>query len=154
MIVSLHAALLWECERLHRAERYHPRVGIAYWPEVTPDLTEPEGPGECGICTNGARLIARAFGGYVAGYPIESNYPQRERLIAADCYGHDFAIVDDYLVDWWAWQYEQSLSVPVLHRIRDAALISTKYKPEPAWVIHPANDFRNHENPAPRLPAL
>jgi hypothetical protein len=99
---------------------------FAFWPHA------PAGQNECGVCTNGARLIARRFGGRVCGYAMSTR--DSDDLIAKDCFGHDFAIVGDYLVDWWAWDYPESLPHPILHLQKDAALIAKYYKPQSEWV--------------------
>jgi len=67
----------------------------------------------------------------VAGYAIDRDDPQT--LIGADVGGHDFAVVGDFIVDWWAWEYERSLTTPVLARAEGIAL--GKYKPEQTWSV-------------------
>jgi len=135
---QLLIALTAECEFLKTTMKYDSQVGLYYWPHVC-EVEEPEGPSECGICTNGAKLIAKKFGGFVAGYRI---HPTESRtLIAADVYGHDFAVIGDYIVDWWAWEYDQSLEKPVIRRAEGIAL--GKYKPEFEWVVLAHNDFRS-----------
>jgi hypothetical protein len=122
-------ALLAECERLEVLMEYD-AGGFHLWRHV--------GGVDCGICTNGARLIAKKFGSFVAGYPIETDEPQT--LVGAFAGGHDFAVVGEFIIDWWGWEYEQSLDCPVILRAEGIAL--GKYKPEQAWQVCPDNDFR------------
>ncbi len=49
-------------------------------------------------CTDSASLIASFFDGKVYGYFIEEH---DERIFGSASGGHDFAIVGNYLVDWW-----------------------------------------------------
>ena len=122
------AVLLAECVRLKNAMKYDDANGFYFWPNIA-CLRGNEN--QCGICTNGANLIAEKFGGFVAGYAIDRDDPQT--LIGADAGGHDFAVVGDYIVDCWAWEYERSLKTPVLARAEGIAL--GKYKPELTWNI-------------------
>ena len=124
-------ALLAECCKLKKSLGYDERGGFFFWPHV--------GGVECGISTNGARLIARKFGGFVAGYAIDLE--DRRSLVGADVFGHDFAVVGNFIVDWWGWEYERSLKSPVLSRAEGIAL--GKYKPERAWEVCPDDDFRS-----------
>jgi len=128
----LKAALLAECHELVRVSEYDTKAGISIWPHLPQDCND------CGKCTNGAKFIAQKFGGYVAGYEIESTDPQT--LVGANAYGHDFAIVGDFIVDWWGWEYEGALERPVLTRVEGIAL--GKYKAEQDWKIFPPSDFR------------
>jgi hypothetical protein len=123
-------ALLAECKRLEALTEYD-EDGFHFWPHV--------GGVECGLCTNGARLIAQKFGGFVAGYSIAPEDPRS--LVGADVFGHDFAVVGNFIVDWWGWEYERSLESPVLSRAEGIAL--GKYKPERAWEVLPDDDFRS-----------
>jgi len=129
---SLKAALLAECHELVRLSEYDAKTGLSFWPHVSKDCND------CGRCTNGAKFIAQKFGGYVAGYEIERTDPQT--LVGTDAGGHDFAVVGDFIVDWWGWEYEESLETPVLTRAEGIAL--GKYKAEQDWKIFPPNDFR------------
>ena len=117
------ATLLAECFKLRELMAYDPQDGFYFWPQDT-GLLIPEHADKCGICTNGARLIAGKFGGYVAGYPIGPGDPQT--LVGAVAGGHDFAVVGNFIVVWWGWEYEQSLESPVLLRAEGVAL--GKYK--------------------------
>lgn len=130
--------LLAECFDLRRLMAYDEEGGFYFWPQV--DAARMLGKGDqCGICTSGARLMAEKFGGFVAGYAIDPEDPQT--LVGAVAFGHDFAVVGDFIVDWWGWEYEQSLESPVIHRAEGIAL--GKYKPERLWEVHQSQDFRN-----------
>ena len=133
----LESDLLAECTKLKSLMRYDEAAGFYFWPEVF-GFRFSDGANECGRCTNGAKLIAKKFGGFVAGHLIT---PEDSRsLVGADVFGHDFAVVGDFIVDWWGWEYEQSLLTPVLLRAKGVAL--GKYKPEEDWEVLPQQDFR------------
>jgi len=128
--------LLAECHELVRLTQYDAKAGISFWLHISSDCNE------CGRCTNGAKFIAQKFGGFVAGYEIERTDPHT--LVGADAGGHDFAVVGDFIVDWWGWEYEGALETPVLTRAEGIAL--GKYKAEQDWEIFPPNDFREAAN--------
>lgn len=131
------ARLLAECARL-KAIMQHGEAGFCFWPS-TPSHPVPDGANQCGRCTNGARLIAEKFGGFVAGYPIGPEDPQD--LIGAFAGGHDFAVIGLFIVDWWAWEYEQAIPSPVMLRVEGVA--RGLYKPESFSQVCPENDFRH-----------
>jgi len=133
----LKAALLAECRKLVRLSKYDSKAEISIWPHV------PTGRNDCGRCTNGAKLIAQKFGGFVAGYEIKDMDPQT--LVAAMTGGHDFAVVGEFIVDWWGWEYEGSLESPVLTRAEGIA--QGKYKPQKDWEIAPLFDIDEIGNP-------
>lgn len=126
---ALHSRLMAYCQMLTDQSRYQESEGFHYWP---PEVGAGERD-QCGVCTNGAILVARQFYGQVFGYklPPESD----PRLVGCDCFGHDFALVDEYLIDWWGWDYENSISRPVLHLKPDVELIRNKYKPRKEWEL-------------------
>ena len=130
--------LIAECDRLKDSMNYDNTNGFYFWPD-TVGASIPAGENKCGICTNGAKLIAQKFGGYVAGYPINHDDPQT--LVGAFAVGHDFAVIGDFIIDWWGWEYERSMGNPVVLRSMGIAL--EKYKPEMSWTVFPANDFRS-----------
>ena len=133
---SLYDNLLTECNHLTFAMDYDETGGFYFWPHVEGMVREGFDC-RCGICTSGARLIAHKFGGFVAGYEIAPDEPRQ--FVGADVFGHDFAVVGPFIVDWWAWEYERSLECPVI--LRSDGIRSGKYKPEELWQIHPNNDF-------------
>ena len=51
-------------------------------------------------CTSSAMLIALKFGGSVFGYEVDQEHPKT--IIGFDCGGHDFCIVENFIVDYWA----------------------------------------------------
>jgi hypothetical protein len=128
--------LLTECKRLTFAMDYDESGGFYFWPHVE-GLVRDGFDCRCGICTSGAKLIAKEFGGFVAGYLIQQEDPQT--LVGAVTGGHDFAVVGPFIVDWWAWEYEHSLEGPVI--LRSKGIRFGKYKRETAWQVHPGNDF-------------
>ncbi len=136
-MIATMTELFAECERLKRTMRYN-KIGFHYWPEVKVRRFVPEGPSECGICTNGAKIIAARFDGYVAGYTIHPD--ESRRLVGADCFGHDFAVVGNFIVDWWGWEYEQSIFHPVIEIGSSVAAMA--YKPVSEWQTFPHNDWR------------
>lgn len=128
--IDMHA-LVEECVRMRDSAQYEDDQGFSYWPDA-------DEPNDCGTCTTGALLLARKFNGYVAGYHIEDSEPSR--LIAHGHGGHDFAVIGGFIVDWWAWQYEESLTLPVVPI--DSEIAALRYKPSGQWEVHPENDFR------------
>lgn len=140
------------CRYLHWAEQYDQEDGYSYWLQDNQgtivkarkgltDMDELEGRTtriECGKCTNGAELIAKKFGGYVAGYSMGEEF--RKTFVGYDCGGHDFAVLGDYIVDWWGWTYECSLTFPIL-RYRKAVEMG-KFLPRQYWRVFPGYDFR------------
>jgi hypothetical protein len=133
---TLFHNLLAECKRLTALMDYDEGGGFYFWPHAE-GLAREGFDCKCGICTNGAKLIARQFGGFVAGYSITSD--QSRLLVAADAGGHDFAIVGPFIVDWWAWEYEHSLDCPVI--LRSEGIRLGKYLPEADWRIFSESDF-------------
>lgn len=133
MSSGLRDQLMAECERLKREEKYDSNIGYSYWDTDHGELA-------CGTCTNAARIIANKFNGYVAGYRLEGD---EEEIIGADCFGHDFAVVGGYIVDWWAWQYPCTLKCPVVEIADDLTWIY--YLPQSKWKI--VADFRRKEQP-------
>ena len=126
-----------ECLRLVNGEAYDKEAGVGYWPHVG-TLDYPECPAESGICTNSADLIAQRCGGCVMGYPISHGDPSS--LVAYNCMGHDFAVVDGFIIDWWAWQVEQSISHPI-QSIWEAVNAGL-YKNPTYWNRWPKRDYR------------
>lgn len=100
---------------------------------------------DCGNCYTASFYLARRFKGVVVGYPIFMvEALKNPKWIGSDTLGHDFAIIEDFLVDWWGWQYwpTATLYSPVLHLEDDAELISVRYKPMSEWGCYAVNDFR------------
>ena len=86
----------------------------------------------CTQCTASAMMIADRFGGSVWGYEIPEEY---ENAIAADCGGHDFAIVGKYLVDYWARFVNDPEARAIMDMTdpADVQYISEKYLPLGLW---------------------
>ena len=113
---------------------YDDKVGVYYWPHVG-IIKEPEDLCECGICTNGAILIAKFFKGSVFGYPISEG----QTFVGYSAYGHDFAVVGDYIVDWWGWEYEKTISNPVI-KISEG-ISKGYYKPQDLWFPNKKHNY-------------
>ena len=118
-------AFLWELIAL---ERYDVDQGYHYF----------EGDPEWGstTCTTSAYRIAARFGGEVWGVAsIDPGAAQYKGRVASRCGGHDFAIVGDYLVDWWAVRV--ACMTPghpgMLHLVDDAEQIKIWYGPRERW---------------------
>lgn len=137
--VTTETLLLSFCNYLTVTRNFHERVGVYYWPWVAKDLLEPEGPAECGICTNGALLVAQTFQGYVAGYPMMRD-DEVKTLVGEKSGGHDFAVVGEFIVDWWAVAYDNSKEPPVM--LVEEGIRRGLYKPRKDWRIFQRNDFR------------
>lgn len=125
------------CQYLTDSMAYNDEIGFYYWPWLKDNNFEPEDCSHCGICTNGARLIAFKFNGYVAGYNIWMS--ESDMLIGHGCGGHDFAIVGDYIVDWWGWEYSKELFQPV--NLKNE-VVNEVYKIESSWNTHKFSDYR------------
>ena len=111
---------------LQKTEAYDEEQSFSYWPvEGCPSVT---------CCTNGARLIAKRFGGVIRGYSCSSVQDPR---VGAWSYGHDFAIVGQYLVDYWGAFVDECLPTAVFHLIGDADLITRLYGRPSTWVAVP-----------------
>lgn len=89
---------------LSKTERYDEENEMSVWDEnpFIYDLSVTR-------CTSSAMLVCLKFKGIVHGYEIydEHYYPDLEpsfvrNLIGFDSGGHDFCIVDNFLVDYWA----------------------------------------------------
>lgn len=123
---TLRGDLIAECRRLYQVMRYNGSGGYWYWPRrKIPKVRD----NACGVCTNGAMIIALKFNGAVVGYFISASDPQT--LIGDITLGHDFAIVGDFIVDWWGWIYAKELVCPVI--TKSYGIASRKYKPEERW---------------------
>ncbi len=125
---------------LERMERYESELGFNYWP-FTLDGQPVLNPHAddvllCCTCTHSALLIAQQFGGRVMGYPDGGN-------LGARCgngdehhnQGHDFAVLGDYIVDYWAWSCQQQIIFPILHLEHDAVQIRRLYGPSRRWIL-------------------
>ena len=123
---ELQDRLLAYCSFLSSSSVYLDDPGCSVWPWV-----EGEHRKQCGVCTHGAQLVAEKFGGKVVGYSVHPH--DDPDLVGRGCFGHDFAVVGPYLVDWWGRDYEEGIPRPVLHLEEDAELIRRKYKPESEW---------------------
>lgn len=116
------------CNLLCRDEQYDEVIGYHFWKEINGRrLSWPLG--ECGQCTCSASIISHEFQGKVAGYEMHSG--DAKTLVGYACFGHDFAVVGDYIVDWWGWQYEQAIPCPVI--LKEEGIAAGLYKPERFW---------------------
>ena len=123
------------CAYLTSSEKYDEEDGYGYW------SGEPDA-GNAGrelsvVCTNSARRIAAKFGGKVYGYRFPDNTPRGTGLVGADtAEGHDFAVVGDYLVDWWDSAVEGDPSGKCVYDLtRDADTVARKYLPRSEWKL-------------------
>lgn len=117
---------------LTSSEQYDEEEGCYYW-------DNPSGGNrlDSGICTNGAELVAKKFGGKVFGYYLGHG----ESALVGNT-GHDFALVQDrFLVDWWGANVEGT-SKPVydLQDQGDAQEVSKLYLPRESWVRIPERE--------------
>lgn len=87
-----------------------------------------------GICTHSARMLQVLLGGKVMGYFHEDN---PTALAGAPEGGHDFLVLDDYIVDWWLKDTygteDAELYRSTYHRVLDAELISKVYGDSTKW---------------------
>lgn len=84
-------------------------------------------------CTSGAMMVAKKFDGKVFGYRFDDD--NDEGKVAFNCGGHDFAIVGNFLVDWWAKNVEDSENPEILDMTDpdDMRIIEGKYRHRDAW---------------------
>lgn len=79
---------------------------------------------------NSARIVADKFGGKVAGfYTYEHNNPNAQAVGTDE--GIDFAVVGDFIVDWWGSEFEGR--PPVYHMVEDAAEVKRLYGDPDRW---------------------
>jgi len=83
------------------------RYGVTLNNSITYDEVEgvnqfPDGT-HAFFCTNWADLAVKKFGGQRAGFMHEDN---PTATVAEDSDGHDFALIGDYLVDYWIKFFE------------------------------------------------
>lgn len=128
-MIHLKSVILQYVQHLKQIEKYNTVEGYHYW-----DIPNTRGQGSettnSGNCTNGARIIANKFGGSVFGYFVRNN---PNALVGRDTFGHDFALVGHFLVDYWAWQVSCDLHTPVLHTIRDRRTVEHFYGNPDYW---------------------
>ena len=136
---KLHAilrTLAW----LESQERYDPDGGFSYWPFHL-DGSTVLGSHMATLfpltCTHGARLVVKHLGGVVLGY-AEGKNPEamagRGRVNDGDTnIGHDFAVVGEYLVDYWLLATYGMPQFGILHLEHDAMEIRRLYGPIEHW---------------------
>lgn len=114
-------------------EVYDEEEGCYRWPRAQYRFSDEDFGEEdiqCGRCTNSARLIAQHFKGQVFGYSCDEN---PEAVVGRDCGGHDFAVVDGYLVDYWAHHFCGETNDPVLPV--DSTEVFALYGPSSNWKL-------------------
>jgi hypothetical protein len=82
-----------------------------------------------GICTNSARYLKSIVGGLVVGYDLSEN-PTAEIGVAES--GHDFLLLEHFVVDIWAAEIYGT--PPVVRRSR-AKLIRRLYGDSAQWRV-------------------
>jgi len=82
-----------------------------------------------GICTNSARYLQSILGGVVAGYGHAEN-PTAE--IGASEFGHDFLVLEQYIVDIWA---SEGCGTPPVIKISNAQLVKKLYGDPSKWRV-------------------
>lgn len=89
------------------------------------------------ICTVTAAELQIMLGGTVKGF---HNWDNPTAKVCPADNGHDFLVLDDYIVDWWAKEFNNHPAI--LHRKKDADKIATLYGDEKLWVEVPIeSDF-------------
>lgn len=80
------------------------------------------------ICTVTACELQVVLGGKVVGFLNTNNKRAR---VCPDESGHDFLVLDDFIVDWWAHSFH---GLPaILDRKKDAELVAELYGDPTAW---------------------
>ena len=147
MSAELRARLEAYLVELSDSEHHMPADGCSIW--ETPDM----GVLHCGICTNGARLVARKFGGTVVGYAGGQNptaLAGKVKFLWGDGgtnWGHDFAVVGPFIVDWWlgCWTEDSDRSIFDLQDPADDAEIRRLYGNPELWTSPSSSMQNNHE---------
>lgn len=115
-------------KHLSATEQYDEDLETSVWNEnpFAYDLTVTR-------CTSSAMLIALKFGGVVHGYYVDQT--DAETVTGYDCGGHDFCVVGNLLIDYWA----KEVNNPKLRSIldltcsKDRAYIRKHYLPFSRW---------------------
>jgi hypothetical protein len=111
------------------------RLALAYDPREECTLL-PDGSAFC-ICTNSALYLQRTLGGAVVGYHHSEN-PEAE--IGAAESGHDFLVLEQFIVDIWA--AETYGTNPVVRR-SDARIVRKLYGDPVRWRLWRGGRFEN-----------
>lgn len=93
-----------------------------------------------GTCTNSALALQTLLGGKVMGYWHGDNLTALAGEFEG---GHDFLVLDDYIVDWWlkdsygagsdSAHEDANLYRATYHRVLDAELIAKVYGDPSRW---------------------
>jgi YHS domain-containing protein len=137
-----------EADALLPLERYDDDEGFSYWDHHDPkvlanDKVKQYRPEEwhrisCTQCTNSARILASKHNGAVFGYAVDN--PRDER-IGAFSGGHDFSVIGEWLVDYWAKHVDGTRDATTLHLKDDAEEIKRLYGDPDSWVL--VGDYRH-----------
>lgn len=151
---ELEAFLTWLLDQ----ERYHEEFGYSYWPfdhdlnqleDIPANSIHSEEPPMCSICTNGAIMVAKKFHGKVMGYAERVNPTARAGKPGDEWHqdgnngGHDFAVVGNFIVDYWIYHFtsDHHRGVFDMSSPADAAEIRHLYGDPALWVPLRAYDF-------------
>lgn len=131
---------------LHASEKYNDEEGYHFWPGEVSGCRTEDGDLDCGTCTNGAFLVVRKFGGKVFGYPEGANpsalagKPSNYWDKAGDAnWGHDFAVVDHFLIDYWLCHFTEDYHKGVfdMNDPEEAKEVARLYGDPKKWVHLP-----------------
>lgn len=132
--MSLKEEIEQYLQTLFSSEYYDEEQGMSLWTNTAFKLQM-----SVTQCTAGAMLIADKFEGRVYGYPLDINDPSNKDIIGYMSMGHDFCIVDDYLVDYWAHFVHDEDLRPIID-LSDASqlpYLQKYYLPKHRWEVVP-----------------
>lgn len=115
-------------EELSRLEKCKEPEGYHY-------LETEQGELETFCCTHTAILVAKKFNGRVFGYPI---HEYDENIIGILSGGHDFAVIGNLIIDWWATKFEEHEN-PIMRIGSPEAL--RHYLPREKWEEVPIGEW-------------
>lgn len=129
-------------EWMRHEEQYDDTDGFHWWPfHIDGRPVGPLGSHYSSLhpctCTHGAMIVAKKLGGIVMGYAEGSNpSAMAGRDIAEGSnLGHDFAIVGQFLVDYWLMMLEGFPAFGILHLESDEEEIRRLYGPREMWSV-------------------
>lgn len=124
MVIAVRSRLEFFVDQLISSESHDAIEGV--W--------KFENGAHCGVCTNGAMLVAARFNGDVWGYQSAEN--PTATIGEPYCSGHDFTVIRQrWLIDYWAYRVSRlsHRSVLDLKHTQDGHLATCLYGNPDNW---------------------